>query len=52
MIEVIVYPTPVQGEGAALRIAAALATANRRAETQVLIVCRGGGSIDDLWAFN
>lgn len=52
MIEVIVYPAPVQGEGAALRIAAALATANRRAETQVLIVCRGGGSIDDLWAFN
>ncbi len=52
MIEVIVYPTPVQGEGAALRIAAALATANRRAETQVLILCRGGGSIDDLWAFN
>ena len=52
MVEVIVYPTPVQGEGAAMRIGAAVATANRRAETQVLILCRGGGSIDDLWAFN
>jgi exodeoxyribonuclease VII large subunit len=49
---VIVYPTPVQGAGAVASIAAALAIANRRAEVDVLIVCRGGGSIEDLWAFN
>jgi exodeoxyribonuclease VII large subunit len=52
MVPVIIYPTPVQGEGAALRIAAALETAAERDETDVLIVCRGGGSIEDLWAFN
>ena len=52
MIPVLVYPTPVQGEGAAAQIAKAIATANARAETDVLIVCRGGGSIEDLWAFN
>ena len=52
MIPVLVYPTPVQGEGAAAQIARAIATANARAETDVLIVCRGGGSIEDLWAFN
>jgi len=51
-IAVIVYPAPVQGEGAAQRIAAAIATAAARAECEVLIVCRGGGSIEDLWAFN
>jgi exodeoxyribonuclease VII large subunit len=49
---VIVYPAPVQGEGAAGRIAAALATANRRAECDVLLLVRGGGSLEDLWAFN
>jgi exodeoxyribonuclease VII large subunit len=49
---VIVYPTPVQGSAAASSIAAAIATANARAEVDVLIVCRGGGSIEDLWAFN
>jgi exodeoxyribonuclease VII large subunit len=49
---VIVYPTPVQGPVAAPSIAAAIATANARAEVDVLIVCRGGGSIEDLWAFN
>ena len=52
MLPVIVYPTPVQGENAAARIAAAIALANLRDETDVLIVCRGGGSIEDLWAFN
>jgi exodeoxyribonuclease VII large subunit len=48
----ILYPTPVQGEGAAGRIAAAIAAAGARQECDVLIVCRGGGSIEDLWAFN
>src|SRR5512134_3332986 len=51
-IEVIVYPAPVQGEGAAGRIAAALARASRRAECDVLLLVRGGGSIEDLWPFN
>lgn len=51
-LRVIVYPTSVQGSGAAVEIAAAIATANARAEVDVLIVCRGGGSIEDLWAFN
>ena len=51
-IRVIVYPTPVQGEGAGRQIAAAIAMADARAECDVLIVCRGGGSIEDLWAFN
>ena len=51
-IEVVLYPTLVQGEGAALQIAAAIRTAGERAEVDLLIVCRGGGSIEDLWAFN
>jgi exodeoxyribonuclease VII large subunit len=51
-LPVIVYPTSVQGEGAAAEIAAAIATANRRAECDVLIVGRGGGSLEDLWSFN
>jgi exodeoxyribonuclease VII large subunit len=51
-IRVIVYPTPVQGEGAAQRIAEALQLASMRRECEVLILCRGGGSIEDLWAFN
>ena len=51
-LSVIVYPTPVQGEGAAESIAQAIRTANLRAEADVLIVARGGGSIEDLWAFN
>jgi exodeoxyribonuclease VII large subunit len=49
---VIIYPTPVQGAAAIPAIIAALATANSRAECDVLIVARGGGSIEDLWAFN
>jgi exodeoxyribonuclease VII large subunit len=48
----ILYPAPVQGEGAAERIAAAIALAGARRECDVLILCRGGGSIEDLWAFN
>jgi exodeoxyribonuclease VII large subunit len=51
-IPVVIYPTPVQGEGAAQKIALAIRLANERAECDVLLVCRGGGSIEDLWAFN
>jgi exodeoxyribonuclease VII large subunit len=51
-IPVIIYPTPVQGEGAAEKIAAAIYAANKRSECDVLILCRGGGSIEDLWQFN
>ena len=51
-IPVIVYPAPVQGEGAATRIAAALRRASERAECDVLLLVRGGGSIEDLWQFN
>jgi len=51
-IPVVLYPTPVQGKGAAELIAGAIRTAGERAECEVLIVCRGGGSIEDLWSFN
>jgi len=51
-IPVVVYPVPVQGEGAAAKIAQMLAIANSRAECDVLLLVRGGGSIDDLWQFN
>ena len=51
-VPVLLYPVPVQGEGAAQKIAQAVKTASQRAECDVLIVCRGGGSIEDLWAFN
>jgi len=51
-IPIIIYPTPVQGKGAAQLIANAINTANARAECDVLIICRGGGSIEDLWQFN
>jgi len=51
-ISLIVYPAPVQGEGAAEKIADALRRAGERDEVDVLILCRGGGSIEDLWAFN
>ena len=51
-IPVVVYPVPVQGEGAAERIATMLARANTRAECSVLLLVRGGGSIEDLWQFN
>jgi exodeoxyribonuclease VII large subunit len=49
---VVLYPAMVQGDGAAADIARAIATANARVEVDVLIVARGGGSIEDLWAFN
>lgn len=51
-IPVIVYPVPVQGDAAAPAIAAAIARAGQRAECDVLILARGGGSLEDLWAFN
>ena len=51
-IPVVVYPAPVQGDGAAAKLVAALAAANRRAECDVLLLVRGGGSIEDLWQFN
>lgn len=51
-VTVIVYPVKVQGQGAAEEIAAALRTAGRRDECEVLLLVRGGGSIEDLWAFN
>ena len=51
-IKVIIYPSPVQGKGAAALIAKAIQTANKRAEVDTLIICRGGGSMEDLWQFN
>lgn len=50
--EVILYPTPVQGEAAPARIVEALRQAGERNECDVLLVVRGGGSLEDLWAFN
>ena len=49
---VVLYPTPVQGNGAAQEIARAISIAGQRKECDVLILCRGGGSIEDLWSFN
>jgi exodeoxyribonuclease VII large subunit len=49
---VLIYPTRVQGEGSAEEIARAIHTASARAECDVLIVTRGGGSLEDLWSFN
>ena len=51
-VEIILYPTKVQGEGAAEEIARNIAWANERDDLDVLIIGRGGGSIEDLWAFN
>jgi exodeoxyribonuclease VII large subunit len=52
MTPVILYPAPVQGEGAGSQIARAIRIAGERQDADVLIVCRGGGSLEDLWAFN
>jgi exodeoxyribonuclease VII large subunit len=49
---VLIYPTSVQGDGAAEEIRRTLELADRRAECDLLILTRGGGSLEDLWAFN
>jgi exodeoxyribonuclease VII large subunit len=51
-VAVIVYPSLVQGAEAPLALAEAIALAGRRGEVDTLILCRGGGPIEDLWAFN
>ncbi|MGT2911734.1 exodeoxyribonuclease VII large subunit [Streptococcus cameli] len=51
-VEIVLYPTKVQGEGAAQAVARNIVLANQREDLDVLIVGRGGGSIEDLWAFN
>ena len=51
-VEIVLYPTKVQGEGAAEEIARNITRANERYDLDVLIIGRGGGSIEDLWAFN
>lgn len=51
-VQVVLYPTLVQGQQAGAQIAAAIDTASRRAECDVLLVVRGGGSMEDLWCFN
>ena len=52
MEKTIVYPVPVQGKGASRKISAAIKKANARNEVDVIIVARGGGSLEDLWEFN
>jgi len=51
-VEVIVYPSPVQGAEAPPALVRALQIANARMEVDALLLCRGGGSLEDLWAFN
>ncbi len=51
-VDILLYPTKVQGDGAAEEIARNIARANQREDIDVLIIGRGGGSIEDLWAFN
>jgi exodeoxyribonuclease VII large subunit len=51
-LHIILVPVPVQGEGAAQRIADALALLNRHSAAEVIILGRGGGSLEDLWSFN
>ena len=51
-VEIVLYPTKVQGDGAAEEIARNIARANERDDLDVLLIGRGGGSIEDLWAFN
>ncbi len=52
LAEVLVVPVRVQGEGAAEEIAAAIHAVNNRADVDLIITGRGGGSMEDLWAFN
>lgn len=51
-VDILLYPTKVQGDGAAEEIARNIARANQREDLDLLIIGRGGGSIEDLWAFN
>jgi exodeoxyribonuclease VII large subunit len=51
-VDVLIYPTRVQGQGAAAEICRALKLADRRRDCDVLILTRGGGSLEDLWPFN
>lgn len=51
-VKLLLYPVKVQGDGAAAEVAAAIEFFNRKKLADVLIVGRGGGSIEDLWAFN
>jgi len=51
-VPVVIYPAQVQGDMAAAQVARAIRAANAHAHVDVLIVCRGGGSLEDLWAFN
>tara|TARA_B100000686_G_scaffold329248_1_gene390202 strand:+ start:10264 stop:11616 length:1353 start_codon:yes stop_codon:yes gene_type:complete len=51
-IPIIIYPTQVQGNGASKKIVESIQTAENRNECDALILCRGGGSIEDLWSFN
>ncbi len=51
-VAIVVYPVPVQGDGAGNRIAAMLDRVSRRVEVDLVLLVRGGGSIEDLWAFN
>src|SRR5205823_7041664 len=50
--EILIAPTLVQGPGAAEQVAAAVVLANRVAGADLIVVARGGGSLEDLWAFN
>jgi exodeoxyribonuclease VII large subunit len=51
-VQILIYPSPVQGEGAGTKLAVAIASAAADGLCDVLLVARGGGSIEDLWAFN
>jgi exodeoxyribonuclease VII large subunit len=51
-LAVVIYPAAVQGEAAPRELVQALALAGQRREVEVLLLCRGGGSLEDLWAFN
>lgn len=51
-IPIVIYHSAVQGNDASMQLAKAIRTANQRQEVDVLIVCRGGGSMEDLWCFN
>jgi exodeoxyribonuclease VII large subunit len=51
-IQVVIYPSPVQGVDAAASLAQAVRVANTRREVDLLLIVRGGGSLEDLWSFN